>query len=614
MPKEELGMMEEHKAPPKDEDTSSKVYSPSDKDKKAIKLVNTKFEKAKKHRSKYDERWMDWYEMFRGKHWREPRPSYRHSEVINFIFQEIQSVVPILTDAKPRSGFLPVEPGDRELVSIIEQIYDYEWRRNNWGNILTEIIYEAHLYGTGYGKVDGKVVDGQGKVEFESADPFYCFPDPSAYDMNRNGSFFIYAEPLDIEKAKKKYKSKAEFIKADLTDLVGQDKTHLGKARFQSPIDKKTAYDEAEDFGPDITQKDQTLDITLWMRDDEVEEVKEKRTDEEGKEKDVFVQKLKFPRGREIKVVGGVLIYDREYPYNDFRERFSPFARIQNYILPREFFGISEVEQLESPQKIFNKLVSFALDVLTLMGNPIWVVDSTSGVDVDLVTNRPGLVIEKEPNSIVRREEGVQLQPYVMALIDRMQSWFNEVSGATDITRGQRPEGVTAAAAIRTLQEASQTRLRLKSRLIDSLLQEIGQMYLARMFQFYTAPMMFRVTGDENVFRYYKLSVEEGEEDKKLVRVTEVVEEPGMAPIEGEVKAYETYGKFDVIVTTGSTLPFAREEKIGLALRLHQQGIIDAEEVLNAADYPNKEQVIERLKQQQEAVAQQAAMQGPPVA
>jgi len=604
------GMVSEHEPLPKEE-SKENVYQPTDEEKKTIKRVTRFFDEAKKYRSKYDHKWLDYYEMFRGKQWKETRPSYRHSEVINFIFQEIQSVVPILTDTQPKISFLPTEPGDMPLANIIEKLFDYDWRKNKWSMQLLEAIYEAHIYGTGYNGVLGEVMGGEGKIIYKSFDPFYCFPDPVSTDVNTKGCYFIYAEPIKLRQAKKKHPKHAAYMKADLENLVGpEEKTQLGKARFQSPTDKKTSPAASEDYAFDSSKDNMTLEITCWYKDDEVVEEKTKKLNQEtGEEKTVYVQKKKYPRGREIKIIGGVLIYDKEYPYDDFEDRFCPIARLQNYILPREFYGISEVEQLESPQRIFNKLVSFSLDVLTLMGNPIWVVDSTANVDTDALINRPGLIVEKDPSGQVRREEGVQLQPYVMALIDRMQSWFNEISGSTDITRGQKPEGVTAASAIRTLQDASQTRLRLKSRILDTFLQDIGQMYVSRIFQLYTAPKIFRITNDGNATQYFKVSIEEGTDGKKVFNMREITEQPGMPPVESDQKSYESMAKFDVSSSMGSTLPFAKEEKFALAERLYNMQIIDAEEVLNSADYPNKEKVLQRMQERQAQAAQAQMMQ-----
>jgi hypothetical protein len=63
----------------------------------------------------------------------------------------------------------------------------------------------------------------------------------------------------------------------------------------------------------------------------------------------------------------------------------------------------------------------------------------------------------------VQREEGVQLQPFVLQLIDRMKLWFDDVSGSNDVSRGAKPEGITAASAIQSLQEAAQIRIRQKA-------------------------------------------------------------------------------------------------------------------------------------------------------
>ena len=113
------GPLDEHAPRNADSPSGGGAYTPSDEEKKAIKLVEKLFSKAKKHRGQYDSKWIDFYHMFRGKQWKAERPSYRHSEVINHIFKSIQSTVPIQMDTRPRFEFLPEEPADMELAEII---------------------------------------------------------------------------------------------------------------------------------------------------------------------------------------------------------------------------------------------------------------------------------------------------------------------------------------------------------------------------------------------------------------------------------------------------------------------------------------------------------------
>jgi hypothetical protein len=112
-----MPQLNEHEAPAIEKGGEGD-HSPSKSEQDAKKLVERLFSKAKKHRSKYDNKWLDYYKFFRGKQWGSNRPSYRHSEVINFVFQAIQSSVPILTDRQPKIEFLPQEPSDRDLAEI----------------------------------------------------------------------------------------------------------------------------------------------------------------------------------------------------------------------------------------------------------------------------------------------------------------------------------------------------------------------------------------------------------------------------------------------------------------------------------------------------------------
>lgn len=581
-------------------------YLPTQEEKDVLQLVDSLYSKAKKYRKRYDQKWIDFYKMFRGRQWKEVRPSYRHSEVLNLIFEALQSMIPILTDAKPKLEFLPTKPEMYELADILTKVAANDWEHNNWLQTLVEILYDGHFYGDGFAYVgfNPKAEMGLGCVEFESQDNFYVFPDPQARNINgKRTKHFIVAEPVDITEVKKEYKENpnAKFISADVVDFQQADKADIYQVMFKSPLDSKLIVEGPS--GYDSIAKNQTLKVTVYFKDDDFEEQAKLEIDkdgapvldENGEEKKSFEQVLKYPNGRKIVVAGGVLLCNGGMDFDDGQ---FPFVQYRNYILPREFWSIGDVENLDSPQKTINKIISFSLDVLTLMGNPIYIVDDTSGVDTDNLFNKPGLVIEKSQGSEVRRESGVELPSYVLPLLDRFRNFFNGVSGQTDLSKGIEPGNVTAASAIEDLQQAQQTRLRQKSRNIDALLQDFGKLYLSRVFQFYSVPRIVRVTGNQTADQYFYFHVEKLEGKMFANIVT-----PG-----GQGKKVEILGDFDVRVSTGSSLPFEKGNKTEQSLKLFQLGIIDDEEVLKNADYPNYEQVLQRVQQKKQAM-QQAQMQ-----
>jgi len=627
------GLLDEHEARPgKSSTEKNSYYQPTDEEKKAIKLAEKIFKKNKRYRSRYDSKWVDFYQMFRGKQWKEQRPSFRHAEVINHVFKTIQSTVPLQTDVRPRFEFLPQEPADIELAEILNEAAEADWIKNGWATQLLEVIYDSNIYSTGLSKMeyDPDANYSIGNLCYESLDPLYCYPDPDARDVNLKCWNFVYAEPCDVEKVKRKYPKVAEFIKSDLSDLSSDFKTDLGSKRFRSPVDNQTVITESGMSGETLG-RDRALVITCWLtpeacsKDYDEKDVSERNPETGEILEHKFEQVAKYPNGRKIVICNGVLCEDTPNPYDD---ALIPYQKFNNYILPREFWGISEVEQLEGPQKTFNKMVSFALDVMTLMGNPIWIVPTSTGIDTENFTNRPGMVLEPDGTQMPQRVEGVHLQPYVLQLIDRMGQWFDSVSGSQDVTRGVNPTGVTAASAISSLQEAAQTRLRQKARNLDVYLQQLGQMWLSRTFQFRTAPEMYRLTGNEGASKYFKMYVEDYEftEPKEMqdettgeVSIVEVptgemgkkitvqrFNEAGMInPLEEQT--FKTRAKFDVRVTTGSSLPFAKAEKEQKLLSYFDRGIIDAEEVLKGSDYPNWEAVLQRMEQKKAEMAAQAA-------
>ena len=162
-----LEMNHEHAARNTDHSGGDPVYEPSPDEKKALKLAQDLFERAKKYREQYDNRWLDFYRFFRGRQWKEQRPSYRHSEVVNLVFRTIQSAVPIQMDARPRFEFLPEEPTDMEFAEILNMLAEAEWAAKNWSAELLEVIYDSNIYGTGLSRVVVREILGATETVFE---------------------------------------------------------------------------------------------------------------------------------------------------------------------------------------------------------------------------------------------------------------------------------------------------------------------------------------------------------------------------------------------------------------------------------------------------------------
>jgi hypothetical protein len=210
-----------------------------------------------------------------------------------------------------------------------------------------------------------------------------------------------------------------------------------------------------------------------------------------------------------------------------------------------------------------------------------------------------------------------------MEIIDKMAQWFDTIGGSQDITRGVQPTGVTAASAISTLQESAQTRIRQKTRNMDFFLQGVGQKFASRVMQFMTVPEIFRLTDAEGASKYFQMHVETADETgnpyqdehgNQLYQVKYQAFTPDGQVDPSQFKVFQTRGELDVKVSTGSSLPFAKDQLENKLLAFFDRGIIDAEEVLKRSDYPNRESVLMRIQQKaaQDAQAQAAGAGGQP--
>jgi hypothetical protein len=198
-----------------------------------------------------------------------------------------------------------------------------------------------------------------------------------------------------------------------------------------------------------------------------------------------------------------------------------------------------------------------------------------------------------------------------------METWFNDIAGTRDITRGIKPAGITANAAIENLQDAAQTRIREKMRHMDSYLTSVGQQWAQLALQHYTAPRVFRYTDHDDSDKFFKFWIEEQKDNAGQaiiddkgdpVRIANIQDygqaEDGSMQISESVRQYIIRGSFDVKVNTASGLPFSKAEKEQRLLQLFDRNVIDREELLKQMDYPDAEAISKRMDDKDVQIAQ----------
>ncbi|TFG82025.1 MAG: hypothetical protein E4G74_03290 [Erysipelotrichales bacterium] len=595
--------------------TAPNVSDQSRADTNTVRMIEKVFARDKQHRAKYDSNWIDYYRFYRGDQWQNSRPDYLNDGVLNFVQSVIQTIIPIMTDHRPNVIANPENPSDFEFSEIMTQVLRSRWDRDNFSQILVEAIVDMAITGTCITEQawNQDLNHGIGDFEFNTIEPLYCYPDARSRNVNdKYGKRFTTAIPTDVAEVKLKYPKKAHLIKSDLSseDDIKSIKAAEQGNLVRSPTNEELIFQSGKPGSTDSTS--QVLVITCWLDDETMIEEKVMEKDQEGKDiQKGFQQKKKYPNGRKIVIANKVLLEDIENPYIDGKK---PFARGVNYILPREFWGTGEVEQLMGPQETINKIWAYMMDVMETMSNPVWLNPTTSGVFDSSLKAKPGLVIPHHLGSEPRRMQGSEIPSSMFAAFDRAREIFDKISGVNDVSQGVIPAGMSGV-AIDELKEASQTRIRLKSRNVDAWLNDVGQMFASRILQFYTVPRIVRLTENDGAEKYFKFAMDETTNEAGEAQRTATVQHFEDVPDEngniikqpGEPIQYEIKGNLDIRISVGTTLPFKKAQKKAEAKELFQMGIYDADDLLEDLEHPRKTAVLQKYSERQAAASEAAA-------
>ena len=548
---------------------------------------------------------MDRYlKEFSGQWWDEDAKGYSQDShvFVNYLFSTVMSIAPLLTDNRPAWSVRARKPFMQKLVDTYSLCLDYLWDKLDMDALTIKAVIDALVMKNGVFKVTFDENEGTfGECRIDVIDPRTFFEAPG-YDDNWDCDFQGTRERKPISWIRRTFPEKGGDVKSDDDDEKMAKGKWNNKETFELQSTFATVYE-------------------VWMRDDEVETYfvegvdGEREKTEKGKDKKD--ERAKFPFGKIVTFTRDVLLEEKKSPY---RHNKPPYVKLYDYYMPHDPIGMGEGDQIEALNKSINRGMQLMDKFMTLYNDPNWLVDETSGIDVESVkTDLPGggnvwsYNSGVTENPIKRVEMGTltaDLYNY-MAILPRI---LEEVTGVTEITKGMRSEGEKTAAEVSTLIESSYTRTRQRVRNLEHFIKRTCYLLVDIMQQYYSDIRDFTVKTDDKL-EFMKVSNSKNFTDEMM--------QPSPNPqnqeqVDTEQKDWEDYKKFletfgetdgvyadfDLEIQTNSTLPMDKQSLANLFLRLAQMKIVDPQAVIEQLDIPKGEEIVKRMQQRaQQAMA-----------
>lgn len=551
--------------------------------KKLAEQVLAAYKAAKKFRSTFDRHWDRWYRLYSGQQWEGPRPEWRSTPVVNFIFSTIETILPIMTDNNPQINVVPKNRSSMQTSFLMGTIMEMIWQKQRMGIKLPETIKNALKYGTGIQKVwwNPKLADGLGDVAISVVDPRHFYPSPGAKSIE-DASYVVFAANVPLDTVLRDFpEAKGRIVGGIWDEDLSVHKTSTSQRAdsgvFLGPTSNTAGTDVTNNTGSTqgrdgTMSRDQLVTFIEWWHKDDNDQT--------------WVTIM----------ANGILLKHDKNPFN--HNKF-PFVKYVDYLIPSMFWGMGEVQQLEKLQESINQRRAQTTDILRLTGNPPFVADADSGVNPKAMTNRPASIIFKNRGSEVKWLTPPQLPAALFEIQELDKQDFDAISGVLDVTQGRRPTGIEAASAIAELQEAAQTRIRFKVRLMEEAMKELGEMMLSLVQQFYTEERTIRIKGPSNGgYEFVQINQETiNPATQQPTRINDV-----------------TIGEFDVEIGVGSTMPVNKTRRADQMIELFQLGVVDKRAVLENVGLPPEEyeQILARMEQEEMKQFALASGQMPP--
>lgn len=461
------------------------------------------------------------------------RPSALANCPDNRLKNILNQTVAALTDIHPIFGFKTYNANFKDQEDVLMKL-SQAWWVNTFADLrLGDVIKFSAGVGTGYCEVvwDASLYGGTGDILLRSLDPRDVLPiQPSLTSSVQDWGGLIIRTSKTPDELKVRFPDKAHLISADnQPSLISRTWSRARKAasRIITPaaVDvsnasnarntpKKVATTEVYTtyvkdrrlctsnqpiiMGDPLTTWSYTVYPVGW---EQVPDGNDTSGFPQYRKADIEDSKL-YPRGRMIISTKKTILYDGPNPY--WHGMF-PIAKLSLDPWPWSFLGLGLVHDIIPLQDALNETLNGFLDHVRKLLRPAVVADkkitATSNWE-KIDTRMPGLKI-KTPTALggkaIEFVSPEALPPYTFEFLQWLATEMDYHAGTANLAALTQLQQTPGSDTIEKMQEALSPVLRLKGRLLECFLREIGEMVKGNFFQFYSMPRRVSMLGDAGV-------------------------------------------------------------------------------------------------------------------
>lgn len=592
-----------------------------------VSRLDTMYSNARMKKRRYYEDWRRNYLLVNNKMWSESRtanwmPTPSSSE----IFPIVSALIAWMTDQQiVFSCSASADPHTlyadwlSHLSNDLEAILQSTWLNNNLDDEVYLSLWDGAIYGCGILKTtwDAGLHRGLGDAVFHRVDPWSFYPDPNATNMD-DAQYFVEVQRLSFDEIERRFplaydrlveteslisngSSEDYDSKPDIFDSDTYPKANPGALPASGTTGSLGPNANTGIFGRPGQGRRKQKSISdgvivreFWLKENRVEPIEEAPIKEKPNPNYVYPDPVVYDEWRVVVEASGIILMD-EMVSDLWSTNRHPYTRFA-YDNIGDFWGIALVTHLAPCQIAINRLLGVIQSNAELVGNPIFMEPDDSGIARTAIINRPGqrLRLKGGPNANPANNPFWLTPPALPQwIMDTIQFWIarmENISGLSQISKGQSPPARTPSSSVSASQESGFVRVRQAMRNLEDCLRIAGELQAELITENYTTPRVVAIVGPDGEQTSLQLSSRhfyDGAED-------------GSFPF-----------RFSIFIDAGANNPTSRQSRIAEADTLFAMQAIDRLALLQAHAYPHFQDINGRMEQKEQNAALQSALSGP---